>query len=76
VAGLPVRGFRESDRLYMAPVAGIWRIEPVGRRLEVLKPLDSTGTRLPSRLRPFPMRSSMISCELLGLIVALSLPGS
>lgn len=35
VAGIPIRGFRESDRLYIGPVAGIRRLEPVRRRLEV-----------------------------------------
>jgi len=35
VAGPPSPGFRESDRLYMGPVAGIRQIEPVRRRLEV-----------------------------------------
>jgi hypothetical protein len=35
VAGSPRAGFRESDRLYVGPVAGIRRIEPVKRRQEV-----------------------------------------
>ena len=76
VAGLPVRGFRESDRLYMGPVAGIRRIEPVRPRHEVAGACGFNRDSVTQQAQTVPDEIVDDSCELLGLIVALSPPGS